>query len=279
MVRALALLALFAAPAFAAEPCAPCAAWNTPQLPFKVYGNTYYVGPHGLSAILITSDAGHILIDGALADSAETIADNINALGFHPEDVKIILNSHAHYDHAGGIAELQRLGGARVMASLPSIVALLTGVPSPDDPQAGLAERFPRLTQAAPLVRDGQQVVLAPLKLTAHFTPGHTPGSTSWTWESCEGPVCRHMVYADSLTPMSAPGFKFSADPTLVATFRKSIAAVGALPCDILLTPHPDASGLWDRQSGKNFADKDACRRYADTAAKGLDRRLATEAK
>ena len=275
MIRALALLVFLAAPAIAAAP----EEWNAPQLPFKLYGNTYYVGTRGLAAILITSDSGHILIDGALAQSAEAIADNINAADFHPEDVKIILNTHAHYDHAGGIAELQRLTGARVMASLPSIVALLTGVPAPEDPQAALAERFPPLNQAAPLVRDGQQVALGPLRLTAHFTPGHTPGGTTWTWESCEGAACRQMVYADSLTPVSAPGFKFGADPALVTAFRKSVAAVAALPCDILLTPHPDASGLWQRQAKKEFADRTACRRYADAAGKALDQRLTTEAK
>lgn len=274
MIRALALAALLAAPAFAAAP----AEWNAPQLPFKLHGNTYYVGPHGLSAILITSDTGHILIDGALPESAEVIADNINALGFNPEDVRLILNSHAHYDHAGGIAELQRLANARVMASLPSIVDLLTGAPSPDDPQSAAAERYPRLTQAAPL-RDGQQVTVGPLKLTAHFTPGHTPGGTSWTWDSCEGAVCRQMVYADSLTAVSSPGFKFSADAGLVAAFKKSIATVAALPCDILITPHPDASGLWQRMAKKDFLDKDACRRYAETAGKALDQRLAAEAK
>ncbi len=278
MIRAFALVALLATPALAADPCAACKEWNTPQPPFKVYGNTYYVGPHGLSAILVTSDGGHILIDGALAQSAELIADNISALGFHPEDVRLILNSHAHFDHAGGIAELQRLANARVMASLPSIVELLTGAPSPDDPQSAAAERYPPLTQAAPL-RDGQQVAVGPLRLTAHFTPGHTPGGTSWTWESCEGAVCRAMVYADSLTAVSSPGFKYSADAALVAAFRKSIATMTALPCDILLTPHPDASGLWERMAKKDFVDKGACRRYAETAGKALDRRLAGEAK
>lgn len=272
-VRAL-LLAILAGPALAATP----AEWNAPQLPFKIYGNTYYVGTHGLAAILITSDAGHILIDGALPESAAMIADNINAAGFHPEDVKLILNSHAHFDHAGGIAELQRISGARVMASLPSIVELLIGAPSPDDPQSAATERYPPLTQAAPL-RDGQTVMAGPLKLTAHFTPGHTPGGTTWNWESCEGAVCRQMVYADSLTAISSPGFKFSTEPARVEGFRRSIAAVAALPCDILLTPHPDASGLWQRQAKKDFADKSACRRYADTAGKALDQRLAGEGK
>src|SRR5215472_8561963 len=87
--------------------CKECPAWNMAQPAFKIYGNTYYVGTHGLSSILITSPAGHVLIDGALPESAQQIRDHIRALGFRIEDVKLILNSHVHFDHAGGIAELQ----------------------------------------------------------------------------------------------------------------------------------------------------------------------------
>src|SRR6476646_6746966 len=92
-----------------ATSCAQCREWNEPVEPFRVYGNTWYVGPHGLSSILITSDAGHILIDGALAESAPQIEANIRKLGFRVEDIKYILNSHTHFDHAGGIAELQKV--------------------------------------------------------------------------------------------------------------------------------------------------------------------------
>ncbi len=280
MIRLFILLALFALPAtpFAAgaEPCAACAEWNAPQMPFRVFGNTYYVGPHGLAAILITSDTGHILIDGALPQSAALIADNIAALGFHLEDVKIILNTHAHYDHAGGIAELQQATGAVVRASLPSIAEMIGGAPTPDDPQATTADRFPPIPRALP-IKDGDAVMLGANKLTAHFTPGHTPGGTTWTWDACEGAVCRHMVYADSLTAISSPGFKFSADESRVAGFRRSIATVASLPCDILLTPHPDASGLWPRVAAKSFVDVNACRRYAEAASSGLDTRLASE--
>src|SRR5271170_6023293 len=114
--RALAFAFLLLAPSSDSLPgqsnapsCAECAVWNTPQAPFKIYGNTYYVGPHGLSSILVVSDAGLVLIDGALPESAPQIVANIGALGFRIQDVKLILNSHAHFDHAGGISELQRL--------------------------------------------------------------------------------------------------------------------------------------------------------------------------
>lgn len=273
-VRAAFLVAVFAAPALAAAP----AEWTEPHLPFKIYGNTYYVGTQGLAAVLITWDRGHILIDAGLPESAALIADNINALGFHPEDVKVILNSHAHFDHAGGISELQRLTGARVMASFPSMAAMVTGAAAPDDPQFTLGDRYPQVPQVTPL-SDGQQVAVGPLRLTAHFTPGHTPGSTTWTWESCEGAACRHMVYADSLTAVSAPGFKFSAQTARVLGFKHAIATVAQLPCDILLTPHPEASALWQREARKDFTDKGACRRYAEAAGKALDQRLAGEAK
>ena len=97
--------------------CSRCAAWNEEQAPFRIYGNTYYVGPRGLSSVLITSPQGHVLIDGALPQSAPLIAKHVEQLGFKMTDVKIILNSHTHYDHAGGIAELQKLSGAKVIAS------------------------------------------------------------------------------------------------------------------------------------------------------------------
>ena len=113
------------------------AAWNRPQKPFKVFGNTYWVGTSSLGSVLVTSDAGHVLIDGALPESVPQIRDHIRELGFKVEDIKLILNTHDHYDHAGGIAELQRVSGARVAASAPSAAVLKTGMPEADDPQYG----------------------------------------------------------------------------------------------------------------------------------------------
>jgi phosphoribosyl 1,2-cyclic phosphodiesterase len=107
--------------------CANCSEWNQPQTPFRIFGNTYYVGTHALTSLLITSKAGHVLIDGDLPQSASQITANIQALGFQIKDVKLIVNSHAHFDHAGGIAELQRLSGARVVASAWSAKSLQEG--------------------------------------------------------------------------------------------------------------------------------------------------------
>jgi metallo-beta-lactamase class B len=166
-------------------PCTQCAEWNKPQAPFRVFGNTYYVGTHGLTSLLITSDSGHVLIDGDLQSSVQQIVSNIRSLGFRIEDVKLILNSHVHFDDAGGIAELQRLSGAPVVASPWSAPVLRKGVVAQDDPQYGIICPIPPVQRVDEL-QDGETLRVADIEITAHLTPGHTPGGTSWTWKSCE---------------------------------------------------------------------------------------------
>jgi metallo-beta-lactamase class B len=267
-------------------PCPSCAEWNAPQAPFRIYGNTYYVGPHGLSSILITSDEGHVLIDGALAESAGQIAAHIRQLGFRVKDVKLIVNSHVHFDHAGGIAELQRLSGARVVASKWSAeIMSKTGV-GHDDPQFGLIPPI-ALIKRVEVLSDGQTFKIGPIAITAHLTPGHTPGGSSWTWQSCEGAKCLNFVYADSLTPVSAEGFKFtrSSDyPTAIADFQQSFSFLRSIPCEVLLTAHPDVSNFWGRvdarEKGVNpdpMVDTTACRNLADRAADAFRKRIASE--
>jgi metallo-beta-lactamase class B len=263
--------------------CPACEEWNQTQQPFRIYGNTYYVGVHGLSAILIAGDQGHILIDGGTAESAPKIAASIRALGFKVEDVKLLLNSHVHHDHAGGLAELQRLSGAKVAASAPAAAVLESGQLGADDPQHGSLRAIAPLTQLA-VVRDGQTVHVGTLTLQAHLTPGHTPGSTSWTWNECEGGRCMHMVYADSLTAVSAQGYLFNRHPQVVESFERSFRVLEKLPCDVLLTPHPEVSNLWNRLERSEhgggdaaFIDPSACRRYVENARAGLRKRLEDE--
>lgn len=159
------LLATLSAVAQGAAPpkCASCAAWNAPQKPFRIYGDTYYVGTHQLSSILIASNRGLVLIDGDLAESAPQIADHIRALGFRPEDIKLILNSHAHFDHAAGIATLRRLSGARVAASPWSAQVLRRGTPAPDDPQHDLSPPPMKAIQKVDVIHDGQTLQVGPL--------------------------------------------------------------------------------------------------------------------
>jgi len=287
------LFILLAGPSTAAEftadpphDCEYCAAWSQPREPFRVFANTWFVGG-GVSSILITSDKGHVLIDGGLTQSAPQIAANIAKLGFRLEDVKYILNSHTHYDHAGGIAALQRASGARVVASPASKRALEGGGPMTDDPQFGFGpehNNFPAVRNVR-AIADGETLHVGDISITAHFTPGHTPGGTTWTWNSCQNDNCMSMVYADSLNSISAPGFKFSADAIRVKTFEKSINAVAGVECGILLTPHPEAFDLdaklarraADPQSNP-FLDRNACKVYAEGARERLAKRLAEEA-
>ena len=270
-----------------ASVCDSCAEWNADRKPFRVFANTYYVGVAGLSSVLITSKDGHVLIDGALPQSAALIDAHIRALGFRTEDVKLILNSHAHFDHAGGIRALQRASGARVAASPRGAEAIERGGPVPDDPQAGLGAvmAFPPV-KVVSVVKDGETLRVGPLAVTAHLTPGHTPGSTTWTWRSCDGDRCLSVVYADSITPVSAPGFRYTGDashPSIVEAFRRSIATIGGLPCDVLLSTHPGSvrmdEKLSRRQKGEadSFVDDKACRAYAETGTKALDARIAEE--
>jgi metallo-beta-lactamase class B len=267
-------------------------AWNAEQPPFKIYGNTYYVGPHGLSSLLITSNQGHVLIDGGLPESAPLIAANIRTLGFKVEDVKVILNSHVHDDHAGGIAELQRLSGATVAASESSAKVLKSNTDGRDDPQFG---SLPPPTTAAiakvKVVKDGETLKVGPLALTARYTPGHTPGGTSWSWQSCEGAGtnarCMNIVYADSLTAISADGFLFTKtkeNPHAVQDFDKSFATLRALTCDILLTPHPEVSDLWGRIEKRDkggvadaLIDRAALGRFVDKSRENAQKRFAEE--
>ncbi len=270
---------------FDADPpiaCDSCNAWNEPREPFRVFGNTYYVGTDGLSAVLITSNEGHVLVDGALPQSAPLIDANIRQLGFDSSDIRLIVNSHAHFDHAGGIAALQRASGAEAAASPDGARALERGGPVPEDPQFALAGTFPAVRDVR-VIADGDVLRVGSLTITARFTPGHTPGGTTWTWRSCEGERCADVVYADSLNAVSAPGFTFSTRPGLVDAFRRSIAMVETLPCDILISVHPGFSGLAKKRERQlagardAFVDPSACREYAVAARQALDSRLAAE--
>jgi metallo-beta-lactamase class B len=263
--------------------CTNCKAWNVAQRPFNIYGNTYYVGTQELSALLVTSPQGHILLDGALPQSAPLIAANIKALGFRIEDVKLILNSHAHFDHAGGIAALQRASGATVVASAHGAKVLEDGVIGKDDAQYNPAED-PRVEKVAAVkvVADGDVVKVGSLAVTARMTPGHTLGSTTWTWQSCENKRCLDVVYADSLSAVSADGYKFGANPALVAHFRATFDKVEALKCDIVVSPHPGVTFTIEHFAAKTatvnpFIDPKGCAELAAYSRKRLGERLEAE--
>ncbi|UVW28544.1 subclass B3 metallo-beta-lactamase [Massilia sp. H6] len=265
---------------------AQAADWYAPQEPFAVYGNTYYVGTGGISALLVTSEAGHVLIDVGAPKSPARIAQHIRKLGFKVEDIRYILNSHAHHDHAGGIGELQKLSGATVLASPASLALISSGQPDHTDPQ--LRHLLPMTpVKKVGVVHDGEVVRLGPIALTAHFTPGHTKGGTSWTWQSMENGRVVNMVYADSLYALSGDDVRFSDNPgypDAQAAVETSIARIASLQCDVLVAAHPELSGLWKRKARQPelgnaaFIDPEACRNYAVNARTWLAKTLAEDA-
>ncbi len=286
-----AMLLSSAAPAQQADdpllrPIAPesAAKWLGPEAPIRVFGNFYLVGFEGLNVGLIDTGAGLILIDGAVPQGVRAIEANIRKLGFRVEDVKYILSTEPHYDHAGGIAALARDSGATVVAGAAAATVLRGGT-DPSDAQVSWLAPFPAVSRLR-TVRDGERIRLGGVTVAARATPGHTRGSTSWTWRSCEGRQCRTIVFAASFNPVAPEAYRFS-DPAqawLVASFRRTFSAMRRMPCDILISAHPSQSGgdekrrRFDRESKSNpFVDPGACRAYADKAAAALDERLAQE--
>lgn len=269
------------------RPIEPVAAsqWLTDQPPLHIYGNTYLVGFGGLNVGLIKTRAGLILIDGSLPQGVAKVEAHIRALGFRVKDIRYILSTEPHFDHASGIGALARDSGAVVLAGKAAVRALETGLSSPDDPQAGYHARYHGVGPAKG-VGDGYKFTLGGVTVTAVATPGHTPGSTSWTWQSCEQGDCKAMVFAASLNPISADGYLYTAPDHLseLEGFRHSFAAMKALPCDVLITSHPGQSG-GDEKAAKlragaepnHFIDPNACRAFAADFEKQFDQRIADE--
>jgi metallo-beta-lactamase class B len=251
--------------------------WSDRAPPRKIFGNTYYVGTCGIASILIVGTSGAILIDGATEQAPAAIEANIRALGFKLSDVKLMLNTHEHSDHVGGLAQLQRSTGAPLLARAAAVGTLRRGAGDRIDPQFGQLEAFPPVADVR-VIPDGQVVRLGELQMMAHATPGHSPGSTSWTWRSCEGVHCVNIAYADSLTAISDDDYRFIDHPDYVTAFSTAIDVVAALPCDILLTPHPIASDLLARLNGDSpLIEAGSCSLYAQAARANLAKRLTEE--
>lgn len=267
------------------QPIAPDYArqWLGPQEPVRVYGNTWLVGFEGLTVGLVETTDGLILVDGAVPQAVRDIEANLTKLGFSIRDVKYILSTEPHWDHSGGMAALARDSGAQVIAGREAVQSLLQGRSTDDDPQHGELASMPPIADVRG-VRDGETLTLGDVTVTARATPGHTPGSMSWTWRSCEDDRCKDVVFAASLNPISSDGYRYSAHPVLGEGFRRTFAMVRGLPCDILLSSHPGASGQDARHAAfargdrpNPFVDPEACRAYADQYERKFDQRLARE--
>ncbi|MDJ0641637.1 MAG: subclass B3 metallo-beta-lactamase [Erythrobacter sp.] len=259
-----------------AEGCEPWDEWDKPAPPFKIHGDTYYVGTCGIAAILVADRRGHFLIDSGTEAGAEIVLANIRSLGFDPKDIRFISHSHEHYDHVGGFAVLAEETGAQIVASPIAKEVLESGVLNEADPQFGMHDPMKPVTVAR-IIEDREQLDIGWKTFTAIGTPGHSPGALSWQWKSCEEKDCLSIVYADSLSPVSRDDFLFSDPPGYVAAYRTSLLRIAHAECDMLLTPHPSASQMLKRAASGSLKGWLSCKDYAARVSERLDQRMLQE--
>jgi metallo-beta-lactamase class B len=243
MIRPLLLLAL-AAQLFAQ-------ADDPPFPPHRVIGNIYYVGSTNLASFLITTPQGHILINSSYERTVPLIEASVEKLGFHFRDINILLDSHAHGDHVAGNPLVKKLTGATVMVMQEDASA----VPGSIDK----------------ILHNGDQVKLGGVELTAHLTPGHTKGATTWTLKATEGGKSYNVVISSSIGVN--PDYVLVNNtryPEIADDYRRAFEVMRSLPCDVLLAPHGNQYGLPEKyakleKGGPNpFIDPAELKAYVD---------------
>jgi metallo-beta-lactamase class B len=253
--------------------------WNKPAAPFHIIGNIYYVGTADMAIYLIVTPSGDILIDGGLPESVPLIEKNIAALGFRLTDIKYLLISHGHFDHAGGMAELQKKTGAKIVAGARDKSTLERGYIT-FGPSAPIHFTPAHVDRA---VKNGDMLILGGATLEAHSTPGHTPGCTSWTMSVRENNVRHHVVFACSTTTGGNPLVGNTEYPEIAADFRHSLAMLKNLKVDVFLPGHArffDAHGKAARAKAgapNPFVDAGELRRYTEASERDFDAELAKQ--
>jgi metallo-beta-lactamase class B len=271
--------ALSFSPAGAAELSPFYAAMTGPQAPFKIADNLYYVGASDVTSFLIVTPDGYILLDGGFEQTAPMILDHIRALGFDPKRIKFILNSHAHFDHAGGIAAIRAATGAAFVASAPDAPALAEG----DVNDFSLKDvAFPP-TKPDRIIAEGESVTLGGVSITAHVTAGHTKGCTTWTLPVMVDGKAESALFLCSLSVLSE--FRLIGNPLYpnqAEDFEKSFATLNGLKCDVFLASHGqffDLKGKAARLAAgakpNPFVDPQGCRAFIANAREVFDKRLA----
>ncbi|WP_312364285.1 subclass B3 metallo-beta-lactamase [Ensifer sp.] len=231
------------------------AAWSEPAKPFHVVGNIYYVGTKGLSAYLIASGRQAILLDGTLKSTASQVEDNIVALGFKLSDVKIIVTSHAHYDHVAGVAQIKRDSGARLYALSADRWALENGLH--DGETTYRRGTFPPV-KVDHVLADGDVVRLGDVSMKATLTPGHTPGCTTWSTSVTEAGRALDVVFPCSVTVAGNRLFGNKRYPGIVADFDKSFDRLSAMKADVVLPAHPEFADVLGRARRRDAGETDA---------------------
>jgi metallo-beta-lactamase class B len=257
------------------------ASWSKPIRPYRVVGNIYYVGSEGLSAWLISSSEGHVLLDsGPSAAGAKLIEANIQALGFKLSDVKVLINTHAHFDHAGGLAQLKADTGAKVWVSRPDEPAVKKGQHFGDNDN-GLTP-FPAV-KVDKAFGDGQKLKLGEIVLVAHLTPGHTIGCTSWTTQVVDHGRPLNVTFSCSTSVAGNVLVGNKTYKTIVADYRATFAALKALPTDVMLPSHEEQGDLLAKRKKmlagdvNAFVDPAEIARYATASEEAFDKELARQ--
>lgn len=271
------LLLLFIAAPLLAQKDPVSRSWNQPVEPFRITGNLYYVGASDITSYLITTPKGHIVIDGGFEETAPMILANIRKLGFKVSDVRILLSSHAHYDHAAGLAELKRVTGATLYATAGDVGMLGRG--GLDDPQFGNRFPFPPV-HADRLIAHNEQISLGGTTLTAHITPGHTRGCTTWTSRIGDLDV----VFVGS--PSVPTDYRLTDNPrypNAVSDYRRQFEILHRLRPDIFLASHGNFFDLEGktkaraRQKANPFIDSEGYHRFVAAMERRFEDRVRNE--
>jgi metallo-beta-lactamase class B len=248
--------------------------------PFQIAGNFYYVGANDVASFLITGPEGDVLIDGGYPGTAKMIIASIERLGFDIRDVKVLLNSEPHYDHAGGLAELQKASGAQLWASAPSAASIQSGGDDRNNMLPIRMLQWARITRYPParvdhIVNDGDTVRVGPVAIVAHITPGHTSGCTSWSFQVRDGDRVLNVVSACSLVKMGLSSYSGQRQD-----FERSFKVLRSLPADIWVSSHARLWGRYRkfvaRSTAKNpvdpFIDRAGYLHYIDSSAASFRR-------
>jgi metallo-beta-lactamase class B len=256
-------------------------AWNNPVQPVRIIGNIYYVGASEVSSFLITTPDGHILLDSGFDETVPLIQANIKQLGFKFEDIKILINSHAHADHAGGLATLKQLTGAKLFASKADAELLANGGKGDFHWGDRLAYNPVKVDRT---LSDKETVELGGVTLTARITPGHTKGATTWTIKVKEGDKMYDIVVISSA---SVPGYKLTNNakyPNIIADYARTFTLLKSLPCDVFLGPHGSFFALLEKlerlkkdAQTNPFIDPQGYRVYVEKAEKTYLEQLVRE--
>ena len=257
--------------------------WFEPAEPFRIAGPLHFVGTRGLGVFLIDTSEGEILLFGAMPKTAELVASSIRKVGFKPEDIKLILTSHGHVDHAGTHAQLKRISGAQVVAMEQEVELLQSGGKIDFHYAERPAFHFEPV-KVDRVVHDGDVVTLGEVSLTAHHTPGHTKGATTWSMNVVEDGTTYAVLFPDSTS--INPGYRLVKDPSypgIADDYRKSLRLLESFTPDIWLTAHFDFAELDARheraktEGVKAWLDREGYRSYVDERKAHFEKQVEAE--